>query len=71
MKVPAVRALTFRLRQASVGFEQVNKHVREALVQWISGVVRIQFNDLVRQQFESEAADREEICGDHIVAETF
>ncbi|CAJ1337194.1 unnamed protein product [Effrenium voratum] len=57
--------------QASVGFEQVNKHVREALVQWISGVVRIQFNDLVRQQFESEAADREEICGDHIVAETF
>lgn len=36
--------------QETVGFEQVNEHVRQALVQWIGGVVRQQFQMLLKRQ---------------------
>ena len=35
--------------QRSVGFERVNEHVKSAMVQWISGVVRDKFQQLVNE----------------------
>ena len=33
--------------QRSVGFDRVNEHVKSAMVQWISGVVKDKFQQLV------------------------
>ena len=38
--------------QRSVGFERVNEHVKSAMVQWISGVVRDKFQQLVNEASE-------------------
>ena len=33
--------------RGSVGFDRVNEHVKSAMVQWISGVVKDKFQQLV------------------------
>ena len=38
--------------QRSVGFDRVNSHVKNAMVQWISGVVRDKFQQLVNDASE-------------------
>ena len=38
--------------QRSVGFEKVNQHVKSAMIQWISGVVRDKFEKLVSEAGE-------------------
>lgn len=38
--------------QRSVGFDRVNSHVKSAMVQWISGVVRDKFHQLVNEASE-------------------
>eukprot|EP00913_Durusdinium_trenchii_P016956 g15941.t1 len=43
----------------TVGFEEVNEHVRQALVQWISGVVRLQFQELLKRQARPKRAEPE------------
>ncbi|CAK9016691.1 unnamed protein product [Durusdinium trenchii] len=45
--------------QETVGFEEVNEHVRQALVQWISGVVRLQFQELLKRQARPKRAEPE------------
>lgn len=41
--------------QGSVGFEQVNRHVVEVMVQWIGNVVKGQFQQRVHEARESRA----------------
>ena len=38
--------------QRSVGFDRVNEHVKSAMVQWISGVVKDKFQQLVNDASE-------------------
>ena len=38
--------------QRSVGFDRVNEHVKSAMVQWISGVVKDKFQQLVTDASE-------------------
>ena len=44
MTIPLPRKAAIR---DSVGFEEVNQHVRNALVDWIGQAVRKQFQELV------------------------